>query len=66
MNAKKCDRCGKFYENYPIGNQAGVYNAVCRLRVSGSGAILADSKHIDLCESCMDEFLNWSKLKDAE
>ena len=29
--AKKCDRCGKFYEHYPIGNP-GAYNAIIKIK----------------------------------
>lgn len=60
-NAKKCDRCGKFYNPYPIGDAVGAYNSVRKARTNSVGAILCERDPIDLCEQCMcelNEFLN--------
>lgn len=52
--AKKCDRCGKFYEHYPIGNP-GAYNAINKIRRGLDGTIdFYDT--IDLCPDCMASF----------
>ena len=59
--AKKCDRCGKFYEPYPTGDALGAYNSVRRARTNLFGAIVYEKDQIDLCEQCMcelNEFLN--------
>lgn len=62
--AKKCDRCGKFYDHYPIGNQSGIYNSVCRLRTDGFEAnkILYQERHHDLCPDCMDDFKTFMEM----
>ena len=57
--AKKCDRCGKLYEHYPLGNEAGIYNAIKRTRVGIDGQLLTESKHIDFCPDCMDRFIHF-------
>lgn len=59
--AKKCDRCGQFYDPYPIDDAVGVYNSVRRARTNSFGAIVCEKGQIDLCEQCMcelNEFLN--------
>lgn len=57
--AKKCDRCGKLYEHYPLGNEAGIYNAIKRTRVDIDGRVLTESKCIDFCPDCMDRFIHF-------
>lgn len=52
--AKKCDRCGKFYEYYPVGNRPGEYNAVAKVRRGSNGGTEYTSKPLDLCPDCME------------
>lgn len=59
--ANKCDRCGKLYEHYPIGNQAGVWNAVKRVRKKDDGQVLSEEHDIDLCPECISKFNNFLK-----
>lgn len=56
--AKKCDRCGKFYENYPIGCASGPYNTIGQFQRTGYECIInsCDSTMYDLCQECMAEF----------
>lgn len=61
MLAKKCDRCGGYYDCYH-----GKFNGLMR-RVNG--IILADindnskayneSKDIELCPNCLNDFQSW-------
>lgn len=51
---KKCDRCGKFYEHYPVGNRPGKYNAVAKVRRGSNGGTEYTSKPLDLCPDCME------------
>lgn len=53
--ANKCDRCGKLYEHYPIGNQSGVFNAVRRVRKEADGSLIFEEQSIDLCPECMEK-----------
>ena len=71
MDAKKCDRCKKYYEEY-----AGIY----KCRETGSVAIKyrvpynqlclenaiydgVSNKFFDLCPDCMAEFDKWINMK---
>lgn len=66
--AKKCDRCGKLYECWPIGNVPGVYNAITLLRKANDGTFLTQgNKSIDFCPECMkafDKFMSIEKVLD--
>lgn len=62
--AKKCDRCGKFYEHYTAVNQTGAYNAVGKIRRLLNGAIGSCDTAIDLCPDCMAAFEKF--IKDEE
>ena len=59
--AKKCDRCGKFYEHYPIGNWPGEYNAIEKVRLGKNGAVEYRSSGMDLCPDCMYSFVKFMK-----
>ena len=67
MEAKKCDRCKKFYE---------LYKGLHKCGMSPSGEPLFEipfnhvtlenwtkSEDIDLCPECMEAFDNWLKKK---
>lgn len=69
MNAKKCDRCGKFYEIYDYklnkvehGNALAIYN----IKTSGYEEFI---KRFDLCKSCMlklEKFLGMNKETEKD
>ena len=56
--ARKCDRCKKLYEYYPIGIKGGKIqrNAVRRCTVLSSGYLDSEDDNLDLCPKCMEEF----------
>lgn len=62
MNAKKCDRCGVYYDHY-VGQREGYEGnaiAVVERRESfifGSGN--STIKIIDICPECTTEFVDW-------
>lgn len=66
--AKRCDRCGKFYDHYP--NPTGSkpqYNAVRRVQTARDGATNVYEKDLDLCQECMrafNEFLDGGKFEN--
>lgn len=67
--AKKCDRCGKFYEHYPNGNAPGEYNALEKVRLGKHGAVEYRSSDMDLCQDCMNlfvKFMKGSKVVEVE
>lgn len=57
--AKKCDRCGKFYEHYPINNPPKECNALEKVRLGKHGAVEYRDSYIDLCQDCMDSFVKF-------
>lgn len=58
--AKKCDRCGKFYEHYPIGNP-GAYNGIIKIKRAFDGTIDFYDTTTDLCPDCMASFERFMK-----
>ena len=61
MNAKKCDRCKKLYEDY--SDEETGSNAI-RLMCRKVEGILFGNEFFDLCHACMESFKNW--LKEGE
>lgn len=57
MNAKKCDRCGKFYEPYTIQDNRFPFEvngiAFCRIYAGGESRAFDNNSH-DLCEECFE------------
>ena len=51
MQAKKCDRCEKFYEPYSPGTITKYSNMVIFADEDGNGYI--ETRQFELCESCM-------------
>lgn len=64
MDAKKCDRCGRYYSeygNYKIGNTSLEVVKPSMIRAgtkSGTGEFIFKI-HFDLCKPCMDEFIEF-------
>lgn len=54
MDAKKCDRCGKFY--LPDNNSSQC-NAIQKYK--RFGGICGDDKIYDVCPECMKSFERW-------
>lgn len=57
MTAKKCDRCGTFYEEY-TNNKSGRFT----LNVISEDSYWSHSPY-DICPSCLDELMKWFKNK---
>lgn len=55
--AKKCDRCGKFYKDYPTGNEPQC-NTIGLFQRNGYGDVINTcySVSYDVCPECMEEF----------
>lgn len=65
--ARKCDRCGKFYEYYPKGNKVE-YNGVQRIYRDIGGSFRCETTY-DFCPECMaafDEFMINGKFVEAK
>lgn len=59
MIAKKCDRCGKFYEHEkPKLTKIGNINAH---RIAWE--LYCNNRFIDLCPDCLNDFKKWFEEK---
>lgn len=58
MNAKKCDRCGNFYEIYGSNTTA---NCVYKQNGDCISRCKCDIKY-ELCPECMTEFEEWISI----
>lgn len=65
--AKKCDRCGKLYEHYPMCNKTEC-NAIRKIQRNPVGDTVhsAYTPTIDLCPECMNEFEKFMSVKFQE
>lgn len=56
MNAKKCDRCGRYYDKN-----------VRQSYILAKQQVLSDlTERIDLCKQCADELEEWFRKEDIE
>lgn len=58
MDAKKCDRCRKFYDEYNIRSFDCDPNAVALYQKQNDGIYYIVKKY-DLCPDCMAELQEW-------
>lgn len=66
-NAKKCDRCGKFYENNKKHETSGRIHGSKLTGISTTDTNTCSDKWFDLCDDCLTdlfEFLSGKELKD--
>lgn len=57
-NAKKCDRCGKFYENYNSRNSEKEINGIITLNIDKKDQYFNHGPY-DLCPRCSKELMDW-------
>lgn len=63
MLAKKCDRCGKFYEFYESHSKENC-NGFEFVRMSMYEPRGISSGFKDLCQECLDSLVRWYKMKE--
>ena len=56
--AKKCDRCGKLYEEYNVKNDEKKANGISFLNIDSKEEAFGHAYH-DLCPECMEELRTW-------
>lgn len=56
--AKKCDRCGNFYQHYPMPGNKPQCNTIGKFQRNAAGETINGccSSKCDLCQECMAEF----------
>ena len=59
--AKKCDRCGKLYDEYNFKNDEKNPNGVMVLNLDYQRKFYSHTTPMDLCPDCMKEFQDWMK-----
>ena len=64
--ARKCDRCGRLYNHYPVGDAPGTWNSVSLVRTAASGLELARRNSMDLCTYCMNDLQTFLRNPDME
>lgn len=62
MNARKCDRCGKFYEVVDKQKERE-YGIVRKIKTDMGFKTKTKNRSLDLCEPCYKEFLTYVKPK---
>ena len=60
--AKKCDRCGKFYDEYNFANDDKNINGIMTLNLDAQDHYYTH-KALDLCPSCKDSYEKWLNKK---
>lgn len=58
MNARKCDRCGEFYEEYGVKFAGSEPNGIFYAKRYDDDSYFP-SKWFNLCPECMDELKKW-------
>ena len=60
MFTKKCDRCGKLYEQYNVKNDSKNINGICTMNIDFMQKYFSHEL-IDLCPDCSTKLINWLK-----
>lgn len=58
MNARKCDRCGEFYEEYATEYGSKESDTVLFVNTCSSITYITQ-KEFNLCKKCMSELKKW-------
>lgn len=64
--ARKCDRCGNFYDPYTKRSDSGPVNSLQLLETSMDGIIRQTRKTFDLCPECMNKIINFLENKEED
>lgn len=59
--AKRCDRCGEFYEPYDklTPDKSSRVNAIRLASFNSDGTLHLNVRNYDICPYCMDSFFHW-------
>ena len=65
-NARKCDRCGLYYNEYNVKYNAEKINGINLLNIGWNNKYFSHGPY-DLCPTCSDELMKWlRKEKESE
>lgn len=66
-NAKKCDRCGRYYDSNVLSAMQSAAAALEKLKRSlQQEAVKQIEENVDLCPQCVNSLKRWYKGKDGE
>ena len=65
MIVKKCDRCGKCYDEYNTTNNAKKINGLAFLNIDNKQRYYTHGPY-DLCASCSTELIKWFNNERTE
>ena len=63
--AKKCDRCGKLYEEYNTEHDSKKINGIMTLNLDFKRRYYSNES-LDLCPECKDSFEEWLGRKEND
>lgn len=63
--AKKCDRCGKFFEPYNYRDDSSKINGIMTLNLDSTNRYFTHGPY-DLCPSCSTELMNWFNASEEK
>lgn len=63
MKVRKCDRCGKYFDNIPFYKKDGARIMKVEVRYLPSYSEVMECHDIDLCEDCLKKFIEFMENK---
>ena len=63
-NAKRCDRCGLYYDEYNIRNNSEKINIVMIINIDSKDDYYSHGPY-DLCPACSNELMKWLKKENS-
>ena len=64
-NAKKCDRCGSYYDSYNDKNNAEKINGIMLINIDSNNRYFSHEPY-DLCPVCSDELMKWFRKENEK
>ena len=58
--ARKCDRCGLYYDEYNVKYNAEKINGINLLNIDSNDKYFSHGPH-DLCPACSNDLMKWLK-----
>ena len=62
-NARKCDRCGLYYDSYNDKNNSEKINGIMLINIDSNNRYFSHGPH-DLCPACSNELMKWFKKEN--
>lgn len=64
-NARKCDRCGLYYDEYNVKYNEEKINGVNLLNIVSNDKCFSHGPY-DLCPACSDELMKWFRKENKD